>query len=129
MGNVAKSDPFQLAALARAESDYEASVCHFETVINRLFDQVSNGEPITADQRIAARRDMVRGVDRVITSIDELYRLAGASAIHTDTGRPLERFWRDLHAGGSHVCNVREPVYTAWGLRQFGGDIPLGTLY
>ena len=129
MGNVAKSDPFQLAALARAEADVDASVVHFEHVIAKLFDQVAAGEPITVTQRITARRDMVRGVDRVVTAIDELYRMGGASAIHTDTGRPLERFWRDLHAGGSHVCNVREPIYVGWGVNEFGGDIALGTLY
>ena len=63
----------------------------------------------------------------MVSSIDALYRLAGASAIHTT--RPMERYWRDLHAGGSHVCNVKEPIYVAWGQHSFGGDIPLGTLY
>ena len=127
MGTVAKTDPFQLAALAAAEADLAATVCHFEAGINALYDQVCAGTPITVEQRLEIRRDQVRGVDRVVSSIDALYRLAGASAIHTT--RPMERYWRDLHAGGSHVCNVKEPIYVAWGQHSFGGDIPLGTLY
>lgn len=126
-GTVAKADPFQLAALARAESDVEASITHFTVLINEFYDRVSNGGDISVKDRLKFRRDQVRAVDRSIEAVNELYRLAGSSSIAESS--PLEPFWRDLQVGATHVCNVRETAYLAWGLDRFGGEIPPTALY
>lgn len=126
-GNVAKADPFQLAALARAESDVEASITHFTVLINDFHDRVSSGGDLTVKDRLKFRRDQVRAVDRCIEAVNELYRLAGSSSIAESS--PLEPFWRDLQVGATHVCNVRETAYLAWGLERFGGEIPPTALY
>ena len=36
-----------------------------------------------------------------VEAVDSLYRLAGAEAVFT--GHPLERCFRDLHAGSQHI--------------------------
>ena len=126
-GTVAKTDPFQLAALAEASADIAASRAHFQSEIARLYDQVVAGVDITPDQRLQFRRDQVRASRRVVEAIDKLFNLAGASAIHTD--RPLQQYWRDLHAGASHICNVAEMSYVAWGQNFFGGGIPATAQY
>ena len=121
-GKVGKTDPFQLAALARAESDLDASITHLRTKISAFYDQVCAGEEITITQRQDWRRDQVRATDRMVSVIDELYRLSGANGVWKD--KPLERFWRDLHTGAMHACNLREDVYVGWGAAQFGQDPP-----
>ncbi len=126
-GTVARTDPHQLVALGRAEADIEASICHFTSIIAGLYDDLQAGREITPQQRLAFRRDQVRATDRCVTAIDELYRLAGSSSVNL--GQEIERYWRDLHVGATHVCNVREPAYVAWGSEKFTGQVPVGALY
>jgi len=126
-GSVAKTDPTYLSALAVAESDLAASTCHLKSMIAALYDQVAAGRRITPEQRLAFRRDQVRATDRVFDSIAPLARLAGSAGVQE--ANELERWWRDLQTGITHICNVREGAYLAWGLNRFGGNVPPGTLY
>ena len=41
----------------------------------------------------------------------------------------LERRWRDLQASITHICNIPETIYYAWGAQPFGADVPPGTMY
>ena len=68
---------------------------------------------MTYDQRLTFRRDQVRASRRAADAIDRIYKISGASGIRTDF--PNERYWRDLQVGLSHVCNVAENIYAAWG--------------
>lgn len=126
-GTTARTDPFQIAALARAESDIEASICHVQSLVEGFWQQVNRGEEITIKQRLAFRRDQVRATDRAIEAANELFRLAGSSSIAQ--GRGLEAYFRDLQVGATHICNARETAYLAWGMDRFGGQIPAGSLY
>jgi alkylation response protein AidB-like acyl-CoA dehydrogenase len=116
-----------LTALARAESDVEAGICHVQSTITRFFDTVSDGGDITVKDRLRFRVDQVRATDRAIEAVHELYRLMGSTAIQK--GSPLEPFWRDLQVAATHVCNSKEPCYLAWGLDSFGGEIPASAQY
>jgi 3-hydroxy-9,10-secoandrosta-1,3,5(10)-triene-9,17-dione monooxygenase len=126
-GRVAKTDPFYLNALARAEADLAASRCHFKSMIAELYDYVSAGNSITPTQRLAFRRDQVRATERAFEAIAPLARLSGSAGIQESN--ELERWWRDLQTAISHVCNVPESSYLGWGVHAFGGEIPFGTLY
>lgn len=126
-GAIARTDPFQIAALARAEADIDASICHVQSLIDGFWQQVNRGEEITIKQRLAFRRDQVRATDRAIEAANELFRLAGSSSIAQ--GRGLEAYFRDLQVGATHICNARETAYLAWGMDRFGGEIPPGSLY
>jgi 3-hydroxy-9,10-secoandrosta-1,3,5(10)-triene-9,17-dione monooxygenase len=126
-GNVAKTDPAYLSALATAEADLEASKCHFKSIVSELYDHVSAGNRITADQALAFRCNQVRATDRVFESIAPLARLAGSAGVQETN--ELERWWRDLQTGITHVCNVRDTAYLAWGMHSFGGKVPPGTMY
>ncbi|WP_270889337.1 acyl-CoA dehydrogenase family protein [Pedococcus sp. 5OH_020] len=121
-GSVSKTDPFVLAALARAESDVEASISHVRTIVSAHFDTVAAGGDITVKDRLRFRRDQVRATDRAMEAVNDLYRLMGSSAIQKSS--ELERYWRDLQVASTHVCNAREACYLAWGLDVFGGEIP-----
>ncbi len=128
-GSVAKTDPFQLAALAEAYSDLAASKLVLKVMFDEFYDQMVNGVPLTLEQRLASRRDQVRASRRAIGAIDKLFNLAGASAIHTDRPGHLQRYWRDLHAGGSHICNEAEKQYTTWGVQYFGGPVVMPSFH
>ncbi len=126
-GSVAKTDPTYLNALAVAEADLEASTCHLQNMLSQLYDQVCVGQTITPAQRLTFRRNQVRATDRVFESIAPLARLSGSAGVQ-ETNQ-LERWWRDLQTGITHVCNVRDAVYTPWGHHAFSGEIIPGTLY
>ena len=127
MGSVAKTDPVYLNALAVALSDLDASKCHLKHRIAELYAHVSAGHEMTPAQRLAFRRDQVRATDRIFESIAPLARLAGSAGVQE--ANPLERWWRDLQTGITHIANVREVAYAPWGLHYFGGEVPPGTLY
>ena len=74
-GSAAKADPFVLTALARAESDVEASISHVQSIIARFYDTVAGGGDITVKDRLRFRVDQVRATDRAIEAVNELYRL------------------------------------------------------
>ncbi|MBX3705314.1 MAG: hypothetical protein KF911_01685 [Pseudomonadales bacterium] len=126
-GNVARSDPAYLSALAVAEADLEASTDHLKYMLATLYEHVSRGHRITPRERLWFRRNQVRATDRVFESIAPLSRLAGSAGIQE--ANDLERWWRDLQTAISHVCNVRDAAYVSWGLDRFGGKVPPGTLY
>jgi alkylation response protein AidB-like acyl-CoA dehydrogenase len=126
-GVVAKVDPFQQAALAEAEADWSAAVLVIDAWTERWWAQVERGEPITTAQRLEFRRDQVRAVQRVLESVDRVYSLAGSASVWTD--KPLERYWRDLRTGGSHICNIYDTAYTSWGNYEFNTGGPVNTMH
>ena len=123
-GTVAKTDPFQADALARAESDVDASIAHLKTSVAELYDYVSAGNRVTPEQRLVFRRDQVRGTNRAMAAVDELYRRAGSSSALADN--PLNRYRRDMHVAGTHICNVADVVNQNYGAWRLTGELPKG---
>jgi alkylation response protein AidB-like acyl-CoA dehydrogenase len=119
-GNVAKNDVAQLVVYGEAAADVAASRSHLLTSMRDLYDHVSRGGEVTYPQRLEFRRDQVRASRRAADAIDRIYKISGASGIRTDF--PNERYWRDLQVGLSHVCNVAENIYAAWGAHDLGGE-------
>lgn len=126
-GVVAKVDPFQQAALAEAEADWTSAVVLLDKKSDDFYQQAQRGEPMTTAQRLEFRRDQVRAVQRVLESVDKVYSLAGSAAVWTD--KPLERYWRDLRTGGSHICNIYDTAYTSWANYEFNTGGPVNTMH
>ncbi|CDO29767.1 acyl-CoA dehydrogenase [Mycolicibacterium vulneris] len=76
------------------------------------------GEEIPFELRARARRDQVRATGRAIASIDRLFEASGATALSNDA--PMQRFWRDAHAGRVHAANDPERAYLIFGNNEFG---------
>ncbi len=122
-GVVGKTDPYQLAALAEVEADLAAGIAHVDAMIAQWMEQLQTGVPISRAQRLEFRRNQVRAVQRVLFGVDNLFARAGSAAIWTT--RPLERYWRDLRTGGTHICGATDTIYGAWASHAFGAeDIP-----
>lgn len=120
-GPAAISDPVQKIALGEAAADIAASRLQFMDDWNRLFDVVDSGRTLTREQRITVRRNGVRAVRRSVDAIDRLFMNAGGAALQRS--HPLQRFWRDMHAGMNHMCNVAHPLYEGYANDLFGLEV------
>jgi alkylation response protein AidB-like acyl-CoA dehydrogenase len=121
-GVVGKSDPFQQEALAEAEADLAAGIVHVDAMLGVWLDRIAKGETITRSDRLAFRRNQVRAVQRVLFAVDKLMARAGSAGVWTT--RPLEKYWRDLRTGGTHICDAADTIYIAWANYEFGTGVP-----
>ena len=117
-GEQAKDDPFAKIRIAEAASDIDAA---WRQLIGNVGDEYAllvEGKEIPFELRARARRDQVRATGRAIASIDRLFEAAGATALMNDA--PVQRFWRDAHAGRVHAANDPERAYMIFGNNEFG---------
>ncbi|CPV47200.1 Flavin-dependent monooxygenase%2C oxygenase subunit HsaA [Mycobacteroides abscessus] len=116
-GEKAKDDPFTKVRVAEAASDIDAG---WRQLIGNVGDEyalIAAGQEVPFELRAAARRDQVRATGRAIASIDLLFENSGATALSNDA--PVQRFWRDAHAGRVHAANDAERAYQIWGNHAF----------
>ena len=68
--------------------------------------------------RVRARRDQVNATGSGIHAIDRMFESAGGRALKA--GTPIQRFWRDAHAGRVHAINDPEKVQVMYGQFELG---------
>ncbi|MEV0772239.1 3-hydroxy-9,10-secoandrosta-1,3,5(10)-triene-9,17-dione monooxygenase oxygenase subunit [Nocardia salmonicida] len=117
-GENAKDDPFAKVRVAEAASDIDAAWRQLSGNVAEEYALLLAGQEVPFDLRVRARRDQVRSTGRVIASIDKLFESSGATALAN--GTPLQRFWRDAHAGRVHAANDPERAYVMYGTHEFG---------
>jgi resorcinol 4-hydroxylase (FADH2) len=61
----------------------------------------ARGEAVSLDVRLRNRRDQAFCAKLLLRAIDALFLAAGGQGLFLD--HPLQRFWRDAHAAGSHI--------------------------
>lgn len=125
-GTKTAQDPYHLAALGEAMADIEASRRQVLGDITDMYEHAKRGGEITMAMRLAIRRNQVRSSRRAVNAVDNLFNHAGGHSIWMD--QPMQRYWRDVHAGMNHICNVAEPIYQSAGLEMFGSPLPGGTM-
>ncbi|MEV6162227.1 3-hydroxy-9,10-secoandrosta-1,3,5(10)-triene-9,17-dione monooxygenase oxygenase subunit [Streptomyces sp. NPDC052052] len=111
-------DPFAQVAIGRAASDIDATILQMDRNLNELSRLAAAGEEIPMELRLRTRRDQVRGTERAVAAIDLLFKTAGGNALRR--GNPIERAWRDAHAGSVHVANDVERALAMYGRGAFG---------
>ncbi|WP_040773367.1 3-hydroxy-9,10-secoandrosta-1,3,5(10)-triene-9,17-dione monooxygenase oxygenase subunit [Nocardia pneumoniae] len=117
-GEKAKDDPFAKVRIAEAASDIDAAWRQLSGNVADEYALLMAGKEIPFDLRVRARRDQVRATGRSIAAIDKLFESSGATALAN--GTPLQRFWRDAHAGRVHAANDPERAYLMYGTHEFG---------
>jgi 3-hydroxy-9,10-secoandrosta-1,3,5(10)-triene-9,17-dione monooxygenase len=117
-GEKAKDDPFAKIRIAEAASDIDAAWRQLSGNVAEEYALLVAGEEIPFELRARARRDQVRATGRSIASIDRLFEASGATALSNDA--PVQRFWRDAHAGRVHAANDPERAYLIFGNNEFG---------
>ena len=111
-------DPFAQVAVARAASETDAAILQLDRNISALLDCAVAGEEIPMELRLRTRRDQVRATERALTAVDILFKTAGGNSLKR--GNPIERAWRDAHAGSVHVANDVERALAMYGKGAFG---------
>ncbi|MEU5838730.1 3-hydroxy-9,10-secoandrosta-1,3,5(10)-triene-9,17-dione monooxygenase oxygenase subunit [Streptomyces diacarni] len=111
-------DPYAQVAIARAASDVDAAILQTDRNIAELLAHASDGRDIPMELRLRTRRDQVRGTERAVAAIDLLFKTAGGNSLRR--GNPIERAWRDAHAGSVHVANDTERTLAMYGRGAFG---------
>ncbi|MBF6191828.1 3-hydroxy-9,10-secoandrosta-1,3,5(10)-triene-9,17-dione monooxygenase oxygenase subunit [Nocardia implantans] len=117
-GQKAAEDPFAHVRVARAASEIDAAILQMERNIGEQLRYAEAGEEIPLELRVRSRRDQVRGTERAIEAIDLLFDNSGGHAIRKPN--PIERHWRDAHAGSVHVINDVERALVLYGRDAFG---------
>jgi 3-hydroxy-9,10-secoandrosta-1,3,5(10)-triene-9,17-dione monooxygenase len=111
-------DPYTVSALGRAACEVDACRTHLLRNIGEMWDVAQQGEAITVEMRSRARRDQVQGSQRAITAIDEIFDRSGAGTIMLSN--PIQRLWRDAHAGRHHTVNSIDRSLHSYGMTVMG---------
>ncbi|GAA5164024.1 MULTISPECIES: 3-hydroxy-9,10-secoandrosta-1,3,5(10)-triene-9,17-dione monooxygenase oxygenase subunit [Amycolatopsis] len=118
VGEQSKEDPFAKVRIAEAASEIDAAWLQLTRNIDELYQHACRGEKLPFATRLRVRRDQVRGTERAIAAVDRLFENSGGRALKM--GTPIQRFWRDAHAGRVHAANDPERAYTMFGTGEFG---------
>ena len=111
--------PVTMTAIGDAASEIEASRAAVLRVVSQQWEYAQRGEPVPLELRARARRDQVAASWRATRAVDDLFDHAGGGALRK--GTPLQRFWRDAHAGLHHIINVREKTMQSYASVVMGG--------
>jgi 3-hydroxy-9,10-secoandrosta-1,3,5(10)-triene-9,17-dione monooxygenase len=122
VGQKAAQDPFAQVRVAEAAAEIDGAWTALERNMTELMKCVSSGQPIPLDLRLRVRRDQVRGTGQAIRAVDRLFENSGGRALKA--GTPIQRFWRDAHAGRVHAINDPERALSMYGGSEFGLPVP-----
>lgn len=117
-GVKAAEDPFAQVRVATAASDLDSAWLALETNMRELMTYTRAEQKIPMAVRLRIRRDQVRGTAQSIAAVDRLFENSGGRALAV--GTPIQRFWRDAHAGRVHAVNDPERALVMFGSGEFG---------
>ena len=120
-GQKAADDPHGQVRIAQAAAELDGAWLALERNMTELMDRARAGEKIPLSLRLRVRRDQVRGTGQAITAVDQLFENSGGRALRA--GTPIQRFWRDAHAGRVHAINDPERALTMFGRGELGLQI------
>jgi len=121
-GQQAAQDPFAQVRIAEAAAEIDGAWLALERNCRELMGYAVAGERIPVELRLRVRRDQVRGTGQAIRAVDRLFENSGGRALKV--GTPIQRFWRDAHAGRVHAINDPERALSMFGGGEFGLPVP-----
>lgn len=124
-GTAIREDPYVMYAMGDAAAQLRSAREALITNAEEIWDLVDKGREVTFERRAAGRRNQVEAAWRAVNAIDAVYPRCGGAALRMD--KPLQRYWRDAHAGLHHAIHVPGTVYHAASLSALGVD-PQGPL-
>lgn len=115
-----KEDPYVLYAIGDAAAEIAASRAAILETVDRFWDLVERRQDVTFEMRAIGRRTQTAAAWRVVRAVDEIFARSGGGALQMKT--PLQRFWRDAHAGLCHAIHVPGSIFHSSALTQLGGE-------
>jgi alkylation response protein AidB-like acyl-CoA dehydrogenase len=88
--------------VARVEAALGSARAYVFETVGQAWAAVSGGRPITNEERAAVASSVVHAFRAGRQVVDTVFGLAGAGALYETS--PLQRCWRDLHAGSQHIA-------------------------
>ncbi|WP_327149548.1 acyl-CoA dehydrogenase family protein [Nocardia sp. NBC_01329] len=119
-GTAVKDDPYVLFAISEAAADINAARQELLANVDGVWGIVESGGEVDFAERAAVRRTQVRAAWRAVLAVDQIFARSGGNALRMD--KPLQRYWRDAHAGLNHAIHVPSTVYHAAALSSMGFD-------
>jgi len=117
-GGKAADDSFTQLRIADAASRIDGAITAIERDIDEELAFAEAGEKIPMTLRMRVRRDQVNATGAAIGAVDRLFESAGGRALKA--GTPIQRFWRDAHAGRVHAINDPEKALAMYGQSELG---------
>jgi 3-hydroxy-9,10-secoandrosta-1,3,5(10)-triene-9,17-dione monooxygenase len=122
VGQKAAQDPFGQVRIAEAAALIDSAWLALQRNMSDLMACARAGQKLPMALRRRVRRDQVTGTGQAIRAVDLLFENSGGRALKT--GTPIQRFWRDAHAGRVHAINDPERALSMFGSGEFGHDVP-----
>ncbi|MFZ2176011.1 MAG: acyl-CoA dehydrogenase family protein [Rhodococcus sp. (in: high G+C Gram-positive bacteria)] len=119
-GTAVKDDPYVLFAIGEAAAEIAASRAAILETVDRFWDMTEAGREISFELRAIGRRTQVSAAWRAVRAVDEIFARSGGGALQLNT--PMQRFWRDAHAGLTHAIHVPGSIFHSSALTQLGGE-------
>jgi len=126
-GQKAAQDPHAQVRVAEAAAEIDGAWLALERNMTELMGHARAAEEIPIGLRLRVRRDQVRGTAASVRALDCLFENSGGRALKT--GTPIQRFWRDAHAGRVHAINDPERALTMYGGAEFGLPVPADAMF
>ncbi|RYJ25762.1 oxidoreductase [Streptomyces sp. L-9-10] len=120
-GQKVAEDPHAQVRIATAASEIDAAWLQLSHNIAEQLRLTEAGEDLPLKLRLATRRDQVMATQRAIRAVDLLFENAGGRALKA--GNPVQRAWRDAHAGRVHVANDPERALAMYGQGALGLEV------
>jgi 3-hydroxy-9,10-secoandrosta-1,3,5(10)-triene-9,17-dione monooxygenase len=127
VGQKSADDPFAQVRVAEAAGLLDGAWLALERDMTELMGHARAGEKIPLPLRLRVRRDQVTGTGQAIRAVDLLFENSGGRALKL--GTPIQRFWRDAHAGRVHAINDPERALTMFGRGELGHDVPPDAMF
>jgi resorcinol 4-hydroxylase (FADH2) len=106
--------------VAEAAGSIEAARLSIFHALNRALNAAAAGQQAGLDIRLRNRLTQSFSVRLLVQAVDALFQASGGQGIFT--GKPIQRAWRDAHAGAVHVSMNWDAVSTMYGQYALGLD-------
>jgi 3-hydroxy-9,10-secoandrosta-1,3,5(10)-triene-9,17-dione monooxygenase len=120
-GSRVAEEPFSQARVAEASGELDGARLQIWRDLDDMMDFARDGKEIPLEVRARGRLDQVRATQLAASSVDRVFQNSGGRVLHEQN--PIQRAWRDIHAGAQHNSNVPEPMLIAFGALKFGLSI------
>jgi 3-hydroxy-9,10-secoandrosta-1,3,5(10)-triene-9,17-dione monooxygenase len=120
-GSRVAEEPFSQARVAEASGELDGARLQIWRDLDDMMVYARDGKEIPIELRARGRLDQVRATQLAASSVDRVFQNSGGRVLHEQN--PIQRAWRDIHAGAQHNSNVPEPMLIAFGAMKFGLSI------
>jgi 3-hydroxy-9,10-secoandrosta-1,3,5(10)-triene-9,17-dione monooxygenase len=117
-GSRVASEPSTQIRVAESAADLDAARLSLFRNFEAITDAAIAGGEYPADLLARLDRDQVLATRRAVTAVDRVFAYAGAGALSLNN--PIQRAWRDVHAGAAHFAAVPEGKLAAFGALALG---------